>query len=83
MQYIVEIGVEHRNLIGAMAQMRTWFDHRRIEPDAFRHSSDRAEITFRVDFSAEAEASAFAQAFGGRLIGSDNREPAAVIPPPW
>ena len=76
--------------------MRTWFDHRRIEPDSFRHSSDRAEITFRVDFSVAAEASAFAQAFGGRLIGSDNREPAdrlrqsgacratpSVIPPSW
>ena len=69
MQYIVEINADQREFIGLMSQMRTWLDHQRIQPDAFRHATDRAEITIRVDFSVEAAATAFAQAFGGRLIG--------------
>ena len=70
MQYIVEIGLGSGEFTEAMERMRTWFDHQRIEPDGFRHSYDRAEMRFRVGFSVESQASAFARAFGGRLIGS-------------
>ena len=69
MQYIVEISVSNRDFIDSMTQMRSWFDHRRIEPDWFRHASVGAGIIFRVDFSVEADASAFAKAFGGQVIG--------------
>jgi len=82
MQYIVEVNVEGGDIVGPMGRMRTWLDHRRIEPDVFRHVSNGAEITFRVDFKVPAEAAAFARAFGGRLIGSptadaNDTEPAA------
>ena len=69
MLYTVEIRLIGGEFIASMAQMRTWLDHQRIEPDAFRHSSGGAGVTFRVDFKVEAEADAFARAFGGRLIG--------------
>ena len=70
MQFVVELSVSQRDFTDSMAQMRTWFDRRRIEPQGFRHSTHRLKITFRVGFSIETEATAFAQAFGGRLIGS-------------
>lgn len=69
MLYTVEIRLIGGDFIASMAQMRSWLDHQRIEPDAFRHSSGGAGVTFRVDFKVEAEAGAFARAFGGRLIG--------------
>ena len=69
MQYTVEVRLIGGNFITSMTQMRTWLDHQRIEPDAFRHSSGGAGVTFRVDFKLEVEAAEFARAFGGRLIG--------------
>ena len=69
MLYTVEVRLIGGEFIGFMTQMRTWLDHQRIEPDAFRHSSGGAGITFRVDFKIETEADSFARAFGGRLIG--------------
>src|SRR5260221_14794226 len=74
MLYTVEVRLIGGEFIGFMTQMRTWLDHRRIEPDAFRHSSGGAGVTFRVDFKVETEADAFASAFGGRVIG-----PAPVV----
>lgn len=69
MLYIVEVRRIGGDLIAAMTEMRTWLDHQHIEPDAFRHSSGGAGITFRVDFKAETAAAAFARAFDGRIVG--------------
>ena len=78
MLYTVEVRLIGGDLITAMSHMRTWLDHRRVQPDAFRHSSGGAGITFRVDFKLEEEALAFARSFGGRLVGlpAANHRPA-------
>jgi hypothetical protein len=68
MQYLVEICIGDGALIASMAEMRTWLDHRRIEPNGFRHCRDSARILFHVDFNSEADAIEFALAFGGRVI---------------
>lgn len=67
--FTVEVRLIGGDLRTSMTHMRTWLDHQRVEPDAFRHSSGGAGITFRVDFKIENDAVAFARAFGGRLIG--------------
>jgi hypothetical protein len=69
MLFTVEVRLIGGDLITSMTHMRTWLDHQRVEPDAFRHSAGGAGITFRVDFKLEFEAVAFARAFGGRLVG--------------
>ena len=69
MLYTVEVRLIGGDLITSMSHMRTWLDHQRVMPAAFRHSSGGAGITFRVDFKLEQEAFAFARAFGGRVIG--------------
>jgi hypothetical protein len=81
MLYTVEVRLIGGDLITSMSHMRTWLDHRRIEPDAFRHSAGGAGITFRVDFKREDEALAFARVFGGRLIGVP--APNERQPVPW
>jgi hypothetical protein len=70
MQYIVEFCASGRGLVEAMADMRTWLDHKRIEPLGFRHCRDTARITFQVDFNNEPDAIDFARAFGGRMVGA-------------
>ena len=69
MLFTVEVRMIGGDLVTSMAQMRTWLDHLRVEPDAFRHSRGGAGVTFRVDFRSEDAARRFARAFGGRLIG--------------
>jgi hypothetical protein len=66
MIYMVEVRSGGR-LAHLMAEMRTWLDHDRIEPELFQHSGEGTDVTFRVGFSVEGHAAAFAKAFGGRL----------------
>lgn len=69
MVFTVEVRLIGGDLMTSMTHMRTWLDHQRVEPDAFRHSAGGAGITFRVDFKREHDAMAFARAFGGRVVG--------------
>jgi hypothetical protein len=60
-----------------MTDMRTWLDHHKFELDAFRYTPDAEGMVFRLELKFESEAKAFAQAFGGWVIG----EPEADMMP--
>ena len=87
MLYTVEVRVVGGDLLASMSEMRTWLDHNRSEPDAFRYSTGTPATTFRVDFKEEPQAAAFAKAFGGRILGSPQswraltpiRDPAVTV----
>ena len=71
MVYIVEIVVAEDGLRDQMNEMRAWLDHRRYAPSQFRVSDAGAQSTgCRIYFQAADEAAAFAQQFGGRVLGS-------------
>jgi hypothetical protein len=79
MVYIVEVVASEDGLSERMNQMRAWLDHQRCEPSRFRVSDAGAQPAgCQVCFSAEAEAVAFAQQFGGRVLSSLADE-AAII----
>ena len=65
--HLVEIRRPAADLGAVMAQMRTWLDHMHYQPVGFRHSAVAKTAVCRIDFTAEPDAKAFAQAFGGRL----------------
>ncbi len=69
MVFMVEVRLIGGDLITSMTHMWSWLDRQRMEPDAFRHSSGDAGITFWVDFKLESDAVSFARVYGGRLIG--------------
>ena len=54
-------------LPGRMAAMREWLDHQRFEPATFRHNNGWQGVVLQVVFAVEAEALAFANAFGGQV----------------
>src|SRR2546421_7205897 len=69
--YVVEIRRDGDGLAEPMAQIRTWLDRKRIQPNVFRLSLMAGATIFRVEFGAASDAEAFARAFGGQVIGGD------------
>lgn len=76
----VEVRLIGGDLAETMKMMRTWLDHRKVAPHAFRQSACPGGLAFHVEFSVRAEAEEFAARFAGRMLG----EPpvAAGRPPP-
>ena len=48
--------------------MRKWLDSGKTQPTTVRYSLFGTATVLRVDFELEAEARAFAQAFGGIML---------------
>ncbi len=67
--YSTEIRFVAGQFVDRMNEMRTWLDSRRVEPSVFRYDHVAGGVVIRVEFAAEAEATAFAAEFGGSLVG--------------
>lgn len=67
MLYIVTVTTGGPDFMDRMNQMRTWLDHRHVEPSHFRCSVGDASGEYRVHFDAEADAVAFASEFDGEV----------------
>jgi hypothetical protein len=63
----VEIRIAEDALTARMATMREWLDHQRFEPATFRYTFTPPGILFRVEFTLEVQAVAFAKAFDGQV----------------
>lgn len=66
----VEIRLVGGNLGTVMSQMRMWLDHGKIRPHAFRESRCPGGLALHVDFGLPREAAAFAERFGGHVLGT-------------
>ena len=55
-------------LVETVEAMRTWLDAANFVPTTFGYSLSSARILFRVDFTSEAQAVAFAKAFDGAVV---------------
>ena len=71
--FLVEIAIRERDedaLTARMTAMHQWLDQSGFEPSTFHYTFTAPGILFRVDFSVEAAAVAFAREFGGRFISA-------------
>ena len=76
--HTVEVRRRGADLGGVMAQMRTWVDHHRLEPQTFEVGFILgSEVRFRLSFAALRDASGFARAFDGRFAGPGRQIAAA------
>jgi hypothetical protein len=64
--HVIEVRRDGENVAGAMGRMRAWLDDHQIAPRLFRLDDD----VFRLEFEAESQAAAFADAFTGHLISA-------------
>ena len=55
-------------LVEMVTTMRTWLDEHEFAPVTFGYSLASARVVFRVVFTSDAEATAFATAFGGAIV---------------
>ena len=73
MLYVVEIQRDRAKFVELMSSVREWLDGRRFEPDAFRCTTDEQNVTCRLEFKIESEATACAEAFGGQVSSIGNK----------
>ena len=67
MTYVVELRYIGGDLASLMREMRIWLDRNQVEPEEFHHSSAPPGVAFRVGFSDQNDAAAFAEEFKGWL----------------
>lgn len=75
MSATVEIRLIGSNLANTMREMRMWLDHRKLAPQGFRQSACPGGLALHVEFRGQGEAVAFADFFGGRVLGTPPRQP--------
>jgi hypothetical protein len=68
MLYIVDVAIDAENLAHELSRMRTWLDHMKFQAIGFRQIP--GTNICRVDFESEQEVRAFAQAFAGQVLKS-------------
>jgi hypothetical protein len=69
--YTVEIHIpENDGLTEKMNMLWAWLDHQKYEPTTFRYMFLSRNLLFKVEFSREDEAQAFASAFAGKVTGN-------------
>jgi hypothetical protein len=66
--HIVELRYGEDALPGITGTVRRWLNTGKTQPTTFRYSLFGTATVLRVDFELEAEARAFAQAFGGVVL---------------
>jgi hypothetical protein len=69
MSHIVEVRRIGDDIAGPMGEMRNWLDVHQVEPRLFTFSAAARGVVFRLEFEAEGAARAFADAFGGQVLG--------------
>jgi hypothetical protein len=74
--HVVEVRRIGDDIAGPMGEMRNWLDVQQIAPRLFTLSAAARGVVFRLEFEVEGEATAFANAFGGIVLG-DTRPRAA------
>jgi hypothetical protein len=68
MLHVVEIRFAAENFCDMIARLRAWLDDENLQQGTFRYWLTEPDSVLRVDFKAEEQAQAFAQAFGGVVL---------------
>jgi len=66
--HVVELRYDEGAVAAITGTMRRWCNAGKTEPTTFRYSLFGTATVLHVDFELEAEARAFAQAFGGTVL---------------
>ena len=68
MLHVVEIRFAGENFREVMSRVRGWLNCENFHPTTFRYWLSEADSVLRVNFELDAQAQAFARAFGGVVL---------------
>jgi len=69
MLYTAQVFLDAADLAAEISQVRTWLDDRGLDPNTFHYRVRDRHVRLRLDFRSLSGASAFAEAFGGMVLG--------------
>jgi hypothetical protein len=67
--YTVQVRVDGDNVAAEMSEIWEWLDQNQVDPEVFRYRMTAEDVRLRIEFGALSEASAFAEAFSGSILG--------------
>jgi hypothetical protein len=75
--FTVQIRLDGDDLATRIAEVSQWFKSVRLQPGAFQYKMGPEHVRLRIDFTTLREASAFAEALGGSVLGMKRLDQAA------
>jgi hypothetical protein len=75
--FTVQLRLDGEDLAAQITEASEWFKTRRSQPGAFQYKMAPEHVRLRVDFTTLREASAFAEALGGSVVGMKRLDQAA------
>jgi len=69
MLYTVQIRVDGDNVTAEMSEIQEWLNRNKVDVKIFRSRMTAEDVRLRIEFNALSEASAFAEAFTGSILG--------------
>ena len=75
--FTVQIRLDGDDLATRITEVSQWFRSVRLQPGAFQYKMWPEHVRLRIDFTTLREASAFAEALGGSVLGMKRLDQAA------
>ena len=69
MLYTVQIRVDGDHVAAGMAEIWEWLDRNQVDAEVFRYRMTADDVRLRIEFKVLSEASDFAEAFAGAILG--------------
>jgi hypothetical protein len=76
--YPVRVVLDEGNLVVSISEVREWLNEHEIDTSAFQYRMSAGHVELRIDFISLSDASTFAGAFGGWILGIKKDAPAEV-----
>lgn len=77
MLYTAQVHLDAGDLVTEILQVRGWLENRGLDPNTLHYRIGREHVRLRLEFSSLRDASAFAEAFGGVVLGIKDAAQAA------
>ncbi len=69
MLYTVQIRLDGDHVASGMSEIWEWLDRNQADAEVFRYRMTAEHVQLRIEFQVLSEASAFAEAFAGSILG--------------
>ena len=69
MLYTVQVHLDGDDIGAGISGVRNWLDEHNLDPGTFHYRVGAKHVRLRIDFTTLTDRAAFAEAFGGMVLG--------------